>query len=92
MVRVLVALAYRLVLGSAEAPGGSGVVEEAKALGEVSAELPENQPTKTGHQEKQSWRGERQHLPPNHQAESSSLRTQKRLSPLEGFQEGSFYI
>lgn len=72
-VHVLVALAYRLVLRSAEAPGGSGVVEEIEALGKVSTELCENQPTKTGRQEKQSWHGERQHLPSNHQAESSSL-------------------
>lgn len=66
-VRVLVPLAYRLVLRSAEAPGRGAVVEKTTAIAKVSTELSEDQPAKTGRQEKQSWRGERQHLISNHQ-------------------------
>lgn len=89
-VRVPVALAYGLVLGPIDATWWSVVVEKVTALGKVVTELSENQPTKTGRQQKkQTRREETQHLPSDHQvAESSSpggqkplLLTHKRLDP-----------
>lgn len=93
-VHVLVALAYRLVLGPADIPRWSTVVEKVKALGKVGADLSENQSTEPGRQKKQTCCGETQHLPSNHQmpertsSSSSSLDvktplpwTQKRLDP-----------
>lgn len=79
-VRVLVALAYRLVLGPADATRRSVVVEKVTALGKVVAELSENQPAKTGRQQKQTRREETQHLPSDAQVpESSSLGGRKPL-------------
>lgn len=73
-VHVLVALAYRLVLGPADAPRWSAVVEKVKALGKVVTELSENQSTEPSSQKKQFCCGETQHLPSDHRvAESSSL-------------------
>lgn len=77
---VLVALADGLVLGPADAPRWSAVVEKAEALGKVATELAENQSTAAGRQEKQICCGETQHLPSDHQvAESSSLGGRKAL-------------
>lgn len=73
-VSVLVALAYRLVLGPTDATWRSVVVEKVTALGKVVAELSENQPAKTGRQQKQTCCEEMQHLPSDPQVpESSSL-------------------
>lgn len=79
-VRVLVALAYRLVLGPADALRWSAVVEKAKALGKVVTELSANQSTEPGRQKQQTCCGETQHLPSDHQVpESSSLGGRKPL-------------
>lgn len=90
-VHVLVALAYRLVLGPADAPRWSGVVEKVKALGKVVTELPENQSTKPGHQKKQTCCGETQHLPLDHQAPASSSPDGEKPA-VNTETSGSFYI
>lgn len=62
-VLVFVALAYWLIHLCSDTLWWSSVVEEIKALGEVFADLSDDQSTKPGQEKKQSSRGELQRLP-----------------------------